>query len=99
MRLILITLLAWTTLMPYPARAASSSSGEGNLSSMGPFPAGVTTVVLVDSNRTDAFTKKARTLVTEIWYPSADEARNSPKNKFSDFIPGGANPEIEAAVQ
>jgi dienelactone hydrolase len=99
MRLILITLLAWTTLMPYPAGAASSSSGEGNLSSMGPFPAGVTTVVLVDSNRTDAFTKNARTLVTEIWYPSADEARNSPKNKFSDFIPGGANPEIEAAVQ
>ena len=62
---------------------------------MGPLPVGVTTTVLVDHSRTDAATNEARTLVTEIWYPATDEARNLPKNKFSDFIPGGVTPSFE----
>jgi len=66
---------------------------------MGPFPVGVTTTVFVDSTRTDNFTKKPRTLVTEIWYPATDEARRTPKNKYSDFIPGGVTPEIDQLIK
>ncbi len=66
--------------------------------SAGPFPVGVTTTVFVDSSRTDNFTKQPRTLVTEIWYPATDEAKQMPKNKYSDFIPGGITPEIDALI-
>ena len=38
----------------------------------GPYPVGVTTTTFVDESRTDQFTKKPRTLITEIWYPAAD---------------------------
>ena len=64
----------------------------------GPSPVGVTTTVFVDAGRTDNFTKQPRTLVTEIWYPATDEARQMPKNKFSDFIPGGVTPAIDEMV-
>ncbi len=62
----------------------------------GPYPVGVTTTVLVDDSRIDHFTKKPRTLVTEIWYPAANTAFSLPKSKFSDFIPGGVTPVVEA---
>ena len=58
----------------------------------------MTTTVFVDSSRTDNFTKQPRTLVTEIWYPATDEARQMPKNKYSDFIPGGVTPAIDEMV-
>jgi dienelactone hydrolase len=61
----------------------------------GPFPVGVTTTVFVDNSRTDHFSKKPRTLVTEIWYPAADSARSLPKSKYTDFIPGGVTPDLE----
>jgi len=77
----------------------AAGANDSDLRAAGPFPVGVTTAVLVDSNRTDAFTKEPRTLVTEIWYPATDDARQSPKNKYSDFLPGGVTPEIDAAVQ
>jgi len=64
----------------------------------GPFPVGVTTTVFVDTKRTDRFTKQPRTLVTEIWYPADNEARRMPKNKYSDFIPGGVTPEIDELI-
>ncbi|MFP5262191.1 MAG: alpha/beta hydrolase family protein [Blastocatellia bacterium] len=62
--------------------------------SMGQFPVGVTTTVFVDKSRTDNLTKQPRTLVTEIWYPAADEARRLPKNKYTDFYPS-VTPEID----
>jgi predicted dienelactone hydrolase len=65
----------------------------------GPFPVGITTAVFVDKSRTDNFTKEPRTLVTEIWYPATNEARNKAKNKYSDFIPTAATPEIEAQIK
>ena len=65
----------------------------------GPFPVGVTTTVFVDKSRTDNFTKEPRTLVTEIWYPATDEARNKAKNRYSDFIPTAATPEIDAQIK
>jgi len=67
--------------------------------SPGPFPVGVTTTAFVDNSRTDNFTKQPRTLVTEIWYPAADEARQMPKNKYSDFTPGGVTPEIDELMK
>src|SRR5438876_7128957 len=78
---------------------ALAANDAPDLRAAGPFPVGVTTAVLVDSKRTDAFTKEPRTLVTEIWYPATDNARQAPKNKYSDFLPGGVTPEIDAAVQ
>lgn len=65
----------------------------------GPFPVGVTTTVLVDHSRIDAATNEDRTLVTEIWYPATEEARNLPKNKFTDFIPGGISPQFETLLK
>ncbi|HXI89482.1 MAG TPA: hypothetical protein VNO24_05645 [Blastocatellia bacterium] len=67
--------------------------------SAGPFPVGVTTTVFVDTGRTDNFTKQPRTLVTEIWHPSTDDARRMPKNKYTDFIPGGVTPEIDELIK
>src|ERR1051326_5910902 len=65
----------------------------------GPYPVGVTTTVFVDHSRTDPATKEARTLVTEIWYPATDDARGLPKNKLSNFFPGGFTPQIEQFVK
>jgi len=67
--------------------------------SAGPFSVGVITTVFVDTSRTDGFTKQPRTLVTEIWYPATDDARRMPKNKYSDFIPGGVTPEIDELIK
>ena len=55
----------------------------------GPYPVGVTTTVFVDHGRTDKVTNQPRTLVTEIWYPATDDARSLPKNRYSEFFPGG----------
>ena len=65
----------------------------------GPFPVGVTRTVFVDSRRTDNFTKEPRTLVTEIWYPADDSALKMPKNRYSDFIPGGVTPDLEKMLK
>jgi predicted dienelactone hydrolase len=96
-----ITLLLWTIALLAPAGAASEPSGAKPPDPLlaGPFPIGVTTTVFVDSSRTDNFTKQPRTLVTEIWYPATDAARQMPKNKYSDFIPGGVTPEIDELIQ
>jgi predicted dienelactone hydrolase len=67
--------------------------------SPGPFPVGVMTTVFVDNSRTDNFTKQPRTLVTEIWYPATNDARRMPKNKYSDFTPGGVTPEIDELMK
>ncbi len=97
--LLSITVLLLTSTLARPGWARDSSSNDQNLRAPGPFPVGVTTTVFVDSSRTDAFTKEPRTLVTEIWYPTTEDARQLPKNKYSDFLPGGATPEVDAAVQ
>ncbi len=79
--------------------AGSAEAETDYLSQLGPLPVGVTTTVLVDHSRTDALTHEPRTLVTEIWYPATDDARHLPKNKYSNFLPGGVSPEVETAIQ
>ena len=51
----------------------------------GPYSVGVRTEVFVDEKRECAITGKPRTLVTEIWYPVAEQSDEQPLNKFSDF--------------
>ena len=53
---------------------------------LGPYPVGVTTLQLDDHGRTDPDTGGPRQLLTEIYYPAADDARNLPKAKSSDFV-------------
>jgi len=96
-------ILTATTLIilmaPALTRPAASSGKVLDPLEMGPYPAGVTTTVLVDPSRIDPATGEARTLVTEIWYPAVDEARNQPKNRFSNFIPGGITPQFETLIK
>jgi predicted dienelactone hydrolase len=90
---LLIAIASITTLSSY------SETKILNPAVAGPYPVGVTTTVFVDHQRTDAHTKEDRTLVTEIWYPATDDARNLPKNKFSNFLPGGTTPQLESLIK
>jgi predicted dienelactone hydrolase len=65
----------------------------------GPFPVGVTTVVFVDPTRECAASKGPRVLPTEIWYPAADDARDLPKNRVSDFLFRGQSPPLSLAFR
>src|SRR5437588_1866218 len=42
--------------------AATAAANGPDLAPLGPFPVGITTALLVDSNRTDAFTREPRSL-------------------------------------
>lgn len=66
---------------------------------LGPFPVGVTTVVLVDHSRQDEATNGPRTIPTEIWYPATDDAKDLPKNRMSDFLFSGQVPSLLLAVK
>lgn len=94
----LLALILLTLALAAPAASQSTAKVLDPLQ-MGPYPVGVTTTVFVDHSRTDAATKEPRTLVTEIWYPATDDARNLPQNKFSDFIPGGLTPQFESFLK
>ncbi|HEV8483864.1 MAG TPA: hypothetical protein VGV87_09980, partial [Blastocatellia bacterium] len=87
-------------LLLSPAAAGKPGSAKApDPLAAGPFPVGVTRTVFVDSGRTDNFTKEPRTLVTEIWYPADDSALKMPKNKYSDFLPGGVTPELDKVLK
>jgi dienelactone hydrolase len=98
--LVSMILLLWIAALPVPLGASrvTAQAGPPEPQLAGPFPVGVTTTVFVDNSRTDNVTQQPRTLVTEIWYPATDEARRMPKNKYSDFIPGGVTPEIDELI-
>ena len=64
---------------------------------LGPYPVGVTTIQFDDHSRTDPDSAGPRQLLTEIYYPAAEDARDLPVGKFSDFVLGGVIPgSIEA---
>jgi predicted dienelactone hydrolase len=100
-RLIGLTVLTFVVafITPYDPVQGRAKANVPDPLSAGQFPVGVTTTVFVDKSRTDNFTKQPRTLVTEIWYPASDEARDLPKNKYSDFMPGGVTPEIADLIR
>jgi len=77
-----------------PGRAMAVSRVTGK--PPGPFPVGVTTMQLDDLSRKDQ--DGPRSLQTEIWYPAAEETRELPRNRFSEFLGRGVIPgSIEAA--
>jgi len=94
-----VWLLPWLAIQISVAKFSCLAADNQDFRARGPFPVGVTTTMLVDSSRTDAFTREPRALVTEIWYPASEDARTLPKNKYSDFLPGGVTPEIARLVQ
>lgn len=53
---------------------------------LGAYPVGVTSMQLDDHGRVDPETGGPRQLLTEIWYPAIDSARDMPVNKYSEFI-------------
>src|SRR5260221_8523472 len=89
MKTVLVVLLAAVSLAAQPPDPRKE----------GPYPVGVTTTVVVDSDRTDRMTQKPRTLLTEIWYPASDKARTMSPNKYHDFFPGGFTPEVAVLLQ
>src|SRR4030095_4279611 len=102
MRKTITTMLALflvVLLVPLQCVAGSKTGKAAQPLATGPYPVGVTTTIFIDTSRTDNFTKQPRTLVTEIWYPATDDARRLPKNKYSDFIPGGVTPEIDDLIK
>lgn len=95
-----VLLRLMTSLAAIACLSAAPSAGQSySPLAPGPYPVGVTTTVLVDTSRTDSFTKQFRTLVTEIWYPATDDARSLPKNRYSDFFPATLSPQIEQALK
>lgn len=77
---------------------AAQAQNLPRLDRLGSYPIGVTTMQLDDHSRPDPETGGPRGLLTEIWYPATDAARDMPKNKYSEFILRGVVPgSIEAA--
>ncbi len=70
----------------FASRAHAADAALSDPEKPGPYPVGVTTMVLVDHGRTDTATNGPRSLMTEIWYPATDEAKGMPKNHLSDFF-------------
>jgi predicted dienelactone hydrolase len=96
-----ITQVVMIVAMLAPFGASSRSLKDRPLDPMlpGPFPVGVATTVFTDNTRIDNVTKKPRTLVTEIWYPATDASLRIPKNKYSDFTPGGITAEVDELIR
>lgn len=54
----------------------------------GPYATGVTSMLLEDHSREALVGKGPRTLMTEVWYPAADDARGLPKVELLSFFRG-----------
>ena len=65
----------------------------------GPFEVGVTTMQFDDASRKDPDTGGPRKLQTEIWYPAAAEAKDAPRNTYSEYLGRGAIPGSIAAAE
>ena len=80
--------------------AASASAADlPDPEKLGAYPVGVTTMLLVDHSRTDPATNGPRSLMTEIWYPAAEETRGLSKNRLLDFFSKNETPEFVFLLQ
>lgn len=79
-------------VLPFPPAGPDAAPDP---STMGPYPVGVTTLVLVDDARTDE-SGRPRPVVTEVWYPAVEDARGEPGYVYGldDFL----SPEARALV-
>jgi dienelactone hydrolase len=72
---------------------------------LGPYPVGVRTVTFTDPLRVDDETGEPRTLVTEIWYPAVEDARDGPFHTYvlydelPDDLRPGLTPEDLGSLQ
>lgn len=66
--------------LPFPPAGPAAAPDP---SAMGPYPVGVMTVELLDESRPDDMGQPRR-LVTEIWYPAAEEARGQPGYLYTE---------------
>jgi len=84
-----------TTLTLNNRKMSSTTSRSATTSPItgmekGPFPIGVTTIQINDTNRLDPGNKnKCRSLQTEIWYPTSDASKDLPKNTYLQHLLGG----------
>ncbi|HEY7547764.1 MAG TPA: prolyl oligopeptidase family serine peptidase [Blastocatellia bacterium] len=99
MKLFVMFFLIVAMIAPLAQRGEATAYKVPDPLAVGPYPVGVTGTVFIDKSRTDNFTKEPRTLVTEIWYPATDDARQKPKNKYSDFIPAEARSQVDALMK
>jgi len=79
------------TLKKIPTKNTQADTELPDPAKPGPYPVGVTTMLLVDHSRTDANIGGPRSLMTEIWYPATDDSRGLPKNRLIDFYLKGTN--------
>ena len=79
-------------------RALSQETALPDPEKPGPYPVGVTTMLLVDHSRTDPATNGPRSLMTEIWYPATDDTRGLPKNRLLDFFLKNKAPEFSVLL-
>ena len=59
---------------------SSSSEGVADPATRGPYPVGVTRIELFDGAR-------GRTLLTEVWYPADESARDAAPSAAADYLP------------
>ncbi|MBI4600501.1 MAG: alpha/beta fold hydrolase [Planctomycetes bacterium] len=78
-----------------PCAAGPCAAAPSALASPGPYPVGVRTIVLTDASRDDPHAGGKRTLVTDVWYPAAEEARGKPATTFIEFF--GPHPDAAEA--
>ena len=88
----LLLLVSFLAAISPAARAAAPPPAEP-----GPYPVGVTTLLLVDHSRTCPATGGPRPLMTEIWYPATDNAASLPAGKLMDYF-RGVDPQVIAGL-
>lgn len=83
--------------LPFPPAGPDAAPDP---SAMGPYPVGVITVELLDESRPNELGEPRR-LVTEIWYPAAEEARGQPGYVYTeeDLLTEEARALLEAELE
>ena len=85
-----VTLAFIITATVLVAKTALAAGDLPDPAKPGPYPVGVTTMMLVDHSRTDVATEGGpRSLMTEIWYPATDDTRGLSPNRLIDFYANG----------
>jgi len=62
------------------------SEGPWDPTELGPYEVGNRSYVFVDDTRWDPATNGDRTILTEVWYPAADEAAELPRDVLRNFF-------------
>jgi len=95
-RYILLNSLGFALLL---SSICLSETGLPDPEKPGPYPVGVTTMLFEDYSRIDEKTGRPRPLLTEIWYPATEDAKNLPKNRLTDFYLKGTKPGIFTLIK